>query len=49
MPAKYKSCVAKVARKGVRSPHAVCTKANAGNIKSVRKKEARSGRARRKR
>lgn len=42
MPEKYKRCVEKVSRKGeVDNPHAVCTAANAGNIKQVRKKEAK--------
>lgn len=40
MPEKYKRCVREVAKKGARNPHAVCTAANAGNIKQVRKKEA---------
>lgn len=42
MPKAYKRCVKKVARKGVRNPHAVCTAANAGNVKAVRKREARA-------
>ena len=48
MPAAYKRCVRKVARKGVRNPHAVCTATNAGNIKQVRRREA-AARKRRKR
>lgn len=40
MPAAYKRCVRHVTGK-VRNPHAVCTAANAGNIKKYRKKEAK--------
>lgn len=40
MPEKYKKCVAKVSKQsGVKNPHAICTAANAGNIKSYRKRE----------
>lgn len=39
MPAAYKRCVKKVARKGARNPHAVCTAANAGNVKAYRRKK----------
>jgi len=46
MPKAYKRCVRKVAAKGVKNPHAVCTAANAGNIKGVRKREARRRRGR---
>ena len=42
MPEKYKRCVRKTAAKGVRNPHAVCTAANAGNVKAVRKREAKA-------
>jgi len=43
MPAKYKRCVREVSKtKGTRSAHAICTAANAGNIKQVRKREARA-------
>jgi len=42
MPLKYKRCVAKVAKhSGMRSAHAICTASNAGNIRQVRKAEAR--------
>lgn len=48
MPPAYRRCVSKVARqKGVRSAHAICTAANAGNVKAVRRREA-TGRRRRK-
>lgn len=44
MPAAYKRCVKHVKAKGhsEQSSHAICTAANAGNIKKVRKQEARS-------
>jgi hypothetical protein len=43
MPEKYKRCVEKVSKKGnVDNPHAVCTAVNAGNIKKVRKDEAKA-------
>ena len=43
MPAKYKRCVShvKASGKSERSAHAICTSVNAGNIKKVRKAEAR--------
>ena len=43
MPEAYKRCVAHVQKKGKseRSAHAICTSVNAGNIKKVRKTEAR--------
>lgn len=45
MPKAYKRCVEKVARqKGTRRAHAICTAANAGNVKAVRKREARKKR-----
>ena len=48
MPAAYKRCVAKVgAKKGVRNAHAICTAANAGNVKQVRKQEKNRGTVRR--
>lgn len=41
MPKAYKSCVRQVGhKKGARSAHAICTAANAGNIKAARKREA---------
>jgi hypothetical protein len=41
MPEKFKRCVEHVkGQKGVRSAYAICTAANAGNIKQVRKQEA---------
>ncbi len=40
MPKAYKRCLAKVRGK-VRSPHAVCTAADAGGIKTYRKRKAR--------
>lgn len=48
MPEKYKRCVKHVEAKGhsTSSAHAICTAANAGNIKKVRKAEARSGKGR---
>lgn len=47
MPEKYKRCVRKVSRqKGTRSAHAICTAANAGDIKRVRKEEVRKVRTR---
>jgi hypothetical protein len=36
MPEAYKRCLEKVARKGVKSPHAICTANNAGNVKEYR-------------
>lgn len=45
MPAAYKRCVKKVAQRGVKNPHAVCTASNAGNIKEVRKKERLANKA----
>lgn len=41
MPAKYKRCVSHVQAQGKskKSAHAICTAANAGNIKKVRAKE----------
>jgi len=41
MPAKYKRCVKKVKAKGhsTSSAHAICTKANAGNVKAYRKRK----------
>lgn len=41
MPAAYKRCVRKVRAKGhsTSSAHAICTAANAGNIKAVRRRE----------
>lgn len=48
MPKAYKRCVNSVSKqKGVRSAHAICTAANAGGIKGVRKREARQRRAKR--
>lgn len=45
MPKAYKRCVAKVSKqKGVRSAHAICTNANAGNVKQVRAREAKGKR-----
>lgn len=43
MPAKYKRCVEHVKAKGhsESSSHAICTSVNAGNIKKVRKQEAK--------
>lgn len=42
MPAAYKRCVRKVAKKhGKRRAHAICTASNAGNVKAYRKKEAK--------
>jgi len=43
MPPKYKRCVKHVEDQGksTRSAHAICTSVNAGNIKKVRKAEAR--------
>jgi len=42
MPAGYERCVKAVARKGVKSPHAVCTAVDAGGVKEYRlKKKAR--------
>jgi hypothetical protein len=38
MPAAFKRCVKEV--KGAKNPYAVCTAANAGGIKQVRKQEA---------
>ena len=50
MPEKYKRCVRKVrAKGGVRNPHAICTAANAGNIKQYRKREAKKKRKGKKR
>jgi hypothetical protein len=47
MPAAFKRCVKKVAaKKGTKSAYAICTAANAGGIKQVRKKEARARRRR---
>lgn len=47
MPEKYKSCVRKVAqKKSVRSAHAICTAANAGNVRQVRKREAKARKGR---
>lgn len=45
MPKAYKRCVRKVRAKGhsKSSAHAICTKANAGNVKAVRKKEKKHG------
>ena len=42
MPKAYKRCVSKVRKSGKSkdSAHAICTKANAGNVKAVRKREA---------
>jgi hypothetical protein len=42
MPAKYKRCVSHVEAKGhsTSSAHAICTSANAGNIRQVRRSEA---------
>lgn len=47
MPTAYKRCVKHVKAKGhsESSSHAICTAANAGNIKKVRKQEARSGKS----
>jgi len=44
MPAAYKRCVKHVEAKGKNksSAHAICTSANAGNIKQVRAKEAKA-------
>lgn len=40
MPKAFKRCVKKVAaKKGVKSAYAICTAANAGNIKAMRRKE----------
>lgn len=41
MPVKYKRCVKEVQAKGhsKSSSHAICTAANAGGIKQVRKQE----------
>jgi len=43
MPPKYKRCVSHVQATGKSksSAHAICTSVNAGNIKKVRKQEAR--------
>lgn len=43
MPKAYKRCVSHVKAKGhsESSSHAICTAANAGNIKKVRKQEAK--------
>jgi len=43
MPAAYKRCVKHVQAQGKseRSSHAICTSVNAGNIKKVRKVEAK--------
>jgi len=49
MPKAYKRCVKKVQAKGARNPHAVCTAANAGNVKTVRKREAAQRRKRKRR
>lgn len=40
MPEAFKRCVRKV-RGTVRNAYAVCTAANAGNVKAVRKQEAK--------
>jgi hypothetical protein len=50
MPAAYKRCVKKVQASGKseQSSHAICTSVNAGNIKKVRKQEARSGKSKNK-
>lgn len=45
MPKAYKRCVEHVRGK-VDNPHAVCTAANAGNIKQYRKREAKAKRVR---
>jgi hypothetical protein len=44
MPAKYKRCVKDVEAQGksTSSAHAICTASNAGNIKKVRKEEAKA-------
>jgi hypothetical protein len=45
MPAKYKSCIRKVAaKKGTKSAHAICTAKDAGGIQAYRKQEKRRGR-----
>lgn len=43
MPKKFKDCVKKVQDKGHSkdSSYAICTAANAGNIRKVRKEEAK--------
>lgn len=48
MPKKYKRCVEKVQASGKSesSAHAICTAKNVGNIKQVRKAEARTKRSR---
>ena len=45
MPAAFERCVKHVkGQKGVKSAYAVCTAANAGNIKEYRKHESKSAR-----
>jgi hypothetical protein len=46
MPEKFKRAVRKLAKKpGIRNAYAVATAANIGNIKQVRKREAKKRRA----